>query len=98
MGQFDSPGLGEMRSGKCALFIPEKLAFKKRTGNRGAVDLDERSAGIRRKIVDKTSQQPFPSAIVALDEDRDSGLGDFVDFLLGGLHKGSAAKNQADRR
>jgi hypothetical protein len=48
--------------------------------------------------MDKAGQQALSRTIFALDEDRNSGIGDFIDLLPGHLHGLRAAENQIGRR
>ncbi len=66
----EEAGLGAPRVGEGAALEPEHLRLEEGFGNRGAVDVDERTGGTRSRLVDHSREQPLAGARFALDEDR----------------------------
>src|SRR5713101_7825596 len=76
MRQFDSPGFGYACSGKCAFFIAEQLALKKRTGYRRTVDFDKLARARRRVLMNPPRKDLFPCHSIAIQQNRYVGITD----------------------
>src|SRR5487761_19954 len=70
IGQLNASRLAGVCAGKGTFFIAKEFAFEQRTGNRGAINVDEGARGNRGAGLNVTGQDSLASAAFALDEER----------------------------
>src|SRR6267142_3483766 len=68
VGQFEAADTLGNRPSESAALVTEHLAFKKPRGNRGAVELHERSRVTKAEIMDRACDQFFSRPRLAMDK------------------------------
>src|SRR6478609_1620475 len=93
MSAFKTARMPRVSPGEGAAFVAEELAFEERFGDGGAVDGNERTLGTTAMLVDGASDQLFPGASFAPDQDGDVSGCDSANLLINELH-GAAGADQ----
>src|SRR5207247_4586178 len=91
VGQLEPPLLGLDRAAERAALVAEQLALDQVPGDRGAVDLDERSGRAPRQLVDCVRDQLFAGAVLAGDEHPALGRANLPERLAQGAHRSAVA-------
>src|SRR5690606_14975540 len=81
IGELEPPVLARHRAGEAALLVAEQLALEQRLGERGAVQLDERTGDARRALVERVRDELLAGPALAGDQDRRTARRDLVDDL-----------------
>src|ERR1700750_81702 len=98
MSLFDAAQLGIRGSGEGSLLVPEELGLQKGVGDRRTADLHQASPGPEREGVQELHADLFAGSALALDEDRNVGLGYPFYFVTNGLHRRGFAEEDIHRR
>jgi hypothetical protein len=79
VGHLKQPGLGRIGAAECAFLVSEKFALDQILRQRGAVDIDPRTAAPWRRFVDGARDQLFARAGFAGDQRGFGMSGDAID-------------------
>src|SRR5207253_2324567 len=91
-------GFAPVRTSESALLVPEELGLEQTLRDRGAVDLDERTATARRGGMDGSGHQVFADAAFTPDQDRRIRIGDTLDDGPDGAHLGASVEERMGAR
>src|SRR5439155_1437307 len=97
LGKLELPRLSLMCPGERALLIAEELRLDQGVGNRAAVDGDKRLLATGAQLMDRPSDEFLASAGLALDEDRERGVGHLLDLLDNLSHSPTQAHQPPQR-
>jgi hypothetical protein len=85
-------------AGECALLVTEELALYELRRDRPAVDDDERAFGASRPLVDAQREDLLADPVLAFEQERDVGLGGFLEVSEEVAHRRRGSERAAEAR